>query len=215
MFESHRSHRAMIMTYGLPLVCDFETLMYELSILTADYMLPSNSKTPLSAKYKLQWDRDQSCRRRSIMMRSTHYTDGNERVPSRSRSLLLTSGSSFLVVADFFLNQTVVFFTGSRSVLNCENTDPLLEESRLSNLQVNLTLVWRSWFQSKDKQTLGRRCFKTSKRSRSVTATAWLHPGGSLQNRVRQILIIFNKKKDFRVQETFPPFGDTTLNNKR
>lgn len=76
------------------------------------------------------------------MMRSTHYTDGNERVPSRSRSLLLTSGSSFLVVADFFLNQTVgFFFTGSRSVLNCENTDPLPEESRLSNLQVNLTLV--------------------------------------------------------------------------
>ena len=68
-------------------------------------MLPSNSKTPLSAKYKLQWDRDQSCRRRSIMMRSTHYTDGNECVPSRRRSLPLTSGSSFLVVADSFLTK--------------------------------------------------------------------------------------------------------------
>ena len=34
----------MIMTYGLQPVCDFEALMNELSILTADCMLPSNSK---------------------------------------------------------------------------------------------------------------------------------------------------------------------------
>lgn len=64
----------------------------------ADYVLPSNSKTPLSAEYTLWWDRDETCRIIMMFFAFIAFSEMNT-LNGRVEAVVTPTTASFLQIS--------------------------------------------------------------------------------------------------------------------